>query len=262
MEDIKMKKVRHRHDEESDKDIHLDFDMFDFIYGLVSTVSAWEATLSPLDHPLAKFDKPHINQRHKFDANGNKIKVTDDTSNEHPRVVSDGINAIILHSDKEEHFDDIRKVCDIYKFEYEGPIKHTSLNFYWEWSFKIYVPMAGETYPMLIEDYFDDLGIALEDVMHQRWVTQYRSKAARLKKEADKEYNEKKLERMYKEAVTAAWRDGTIPLEVHYNNLTTSLINEGVTYKKNLLRQRFMAEFADDEYAEEESTVVVTELFA
>lgn len=259
MEDIKMTKVRHRYDEEDTRDTHLDFDMFDFIYSLVSTVSAWEASLSPLDHPLTKFDKPHINIRHKYDEMGNKIKVTDETSNEHPRVVGDGNNAIILYSDKEEHFDDIKKVCEIYKFQYEGPIRHTSLNYYWEWSFKIYVPMMGENYPMLIEDYFNDIGIALEDVMHQRWVVQYRSKMAKLQKEADKEYNEKKLEKLYNNAVVGAWRDGTVSLDTHYNNLIETLENEGVTYKKTLLRKKFMAEFADDAYEEKAS---VTELFA
>ena len=264
MEDIKamLDEETENEDVGCSRDRHLDFDMFDYIYSLVSTVDAWEASLSPLDHPLEKFDKPHINKRHKFDCFGNKIVATDETSIEHPRCVTDTHGEIVLYSDREEDFTDIKTVCEMYKFKYEGPTQHDAISYYWEWSFKIYVPMLGHNYPMLIEDYFDTLGIPLEKVMHKRWVGPYRTKTARLKKVADEHLNEVRLNTLYDKAVKVAWQRGDIPLTTHWENLMKDLQREGITYKKTLLKNKFMSEFEDDEFDEEPvEKLVVTELF-
>lgn len=247
-------------DVDETRDAHLDFDMFDYIYGLVSTVTAWEATLSPLDHPITKFDRPHINKRRKFDANGNKIKLTDVSSIEYPRVISDGNNSIILRSDEKEHFDDMIQICEMYKFEYEGPIQHTLESIYWEWELRIKVPTISPNYPELIEDYFNDLGIPLEKVMHKRWVTMYRSKMKRLQEDAEERLNTAKLEKHYRKAVTKVWRDSNINPDKVFKELIDALDKDRVKYGKISLKRRFESEFESDEYKAD--TLDVTDLFS
>jgi hypothetical protein len=172
-------------------------------------------------------------------------------------VVSDTNDTIVLHSDEEAHFDDIKEVCKLYGFKFEGPTRHTSISYYWEWSFKIYIPMASENYPMMIEDYFNNLNIPLEDVMHERWVTKYRNKIAKIQKESNEALNELKFNRIYDKAVKYAWQRGDISLNEHYARLVDELTSEGVTYKKTLLRNKFMNEFAEDEYEDKAEVVAL-----
>lgn len=237
--------------EDETKDRHLDFDMFDYLYGLVCYVDSASKVLSPLGHPIQKFDKPHRNKRRNIDENGNRIIPNDETSMEHPRVCVDGHNKIILSSDEKEHFDDVLAVCDMYQIKHSEPVRHTAECYYWEWSVELFVPMISDKYPMMLEDYFSSIGVSIDKVMPEWWCKAYRSKIQRLNDEAEEMLNELRLEKTYKDAVTRCWQRGDISVEAHLTKLLETLDELGITYKKNVLRQRFLSVFANDEFEEQ-----------
>lgn len=223
-----------------DSRVNYDMDMFDFVYSAVSTVDSYERIRNPFDHKLFKFDKP--------------VRGKDSDSSEmlNPRVFSDGGN-ITVCSDNLEDFNDILAICEMYKIKNSSPREMPQPTYYWKYHLTIEIPVLSDGYPMLVEDYFSDIGFTLREVMCDLFCDGYEAHQRRLKKEQDEHLAEVAFKRIYDNAVTYAWQRGDIPLAEHFSNLIQKLTDNGVPFKKTLLRNKFMSEFADDDGDDEEA---------
>ena len=223
--------------EDDDEDDYLDYDMFDFIYGLVT--DCWPKPINPLGHRIRKF---------MYIGSDDYLKTND--PNNRSQVATTG-NSIEVYANTADDFNDIKSICDMYGFSYEGPMAKRSKVSHWNFTFKIHIPLASSGYPEMVEDYFEGIGKTLEDVMPADFCKQYRKRQAKIEAEANKLLNEKEVERVVNHAIMMAARDND-PLDVHLNKLFATLTDAGLTYQKSKIKKLFLDAFADDE--EEEFT--------
>ena len=156
--------------EQTDEDFFLDYDMYDFIYGLF---------VSNAEYPPKIPRQLYTGRVNKFLGQGSDSYAIDPTNEEGsgikgiPQVGTDGDN-VVLYSDKKEDFDSVIKVCDLFKLKYKGPDEKSSSYSRWKWSIKIITPTTAPGYPEMLEDYMDTLGLTIEDVMSKDFAKNYR----------------------------------------------------------------------------------------
>ncbi len=225
-------------DEEDD---YLDYDMFDFIYGLVT--DCWPKPINPLGGRLRKF--MYIGSD-KYIDNPNTVEKTDG----HSQVATSG-DSIEVYANNVEDFNDIKAICDLYKFKYTGPTAKRSSARHWNFTFNIQVPCETSGYPMMVEDYFEDLNMTLEDVMPADFCKQYRKRQELIEKEALKLIAERDVEKIVASAIIDAARDSE-PLDVHLKKLYADLDAAGLKYQKSKIKKKFLDAFADEEEEEVE----------
>lgn len=239
-EDVSAVKVDGRSNrtvEENDKDDYLDYDMFDFIYGMF-VAETWPAPKNPLPTRIRKFR--FTGDDDYLDTNTNK-----GTS----QVGTEDGNSIVLYADTVADFDTTRQICDLYELEYEGPTPRRNPLNRWAFSFKIYVPMVNNDYPMMVEDYFESINKTLDDVMPPAWVKTYRKLTAkdntRAAQELDAKTNAARVEKIYeKHRLRAA--NSNEPLRIFIADMFDEMESEGLKFKKSELKKRFEAFFEDD----------------
>ena len=249
--------------DEDDEDDYLDYDMFDFIYGLVT--DCWPKPINPLGGRLRKF--LYIGSD-KYMENPN----SDEKSDTHSQVASNG-DTIEVYANDVKDFEGIRQICDLYKFTYSGPTAKRSKTRHWNFSFSIKVPCEMSGYPMMVEDYFEDLGMTMEDVMPADFCKQYRKRQARIAAEAEKliAKREKEKARQAKDAAAAktaedvdalvnkaimnAARNGDEPIEKFLKELYSELDANGYKYSKQKIKKAFYDAFADEEEDVEEGSI-------
>lgn len=222
--------------DDDDEDEYLDYDMFDFIYGLVT--DCWPKPLNPLNHRMRKF--MYIGSDKYSDSE------TDDSSDGHNQVASWG-DTIQVYANTPEDFKDIQEVCELYKFSYDGPTPKRNKSTYWNYSFTINVPCVSSGYPYMVEEYFETLGMTMEDVMPADFCKQYRKRQATVEKEARKYINQAEVDKLIDKAITVAAQDNTDPLEAHLKRLYADLDAAGLTYQKSKVKKTFMDAFDDPE---------------
>lgn len=233
--------------DDDEDDPYFDYTMQDFVTSLANYSGSGSATANPLER-------------------GKKYKrFSLDTKKGIPQITTDrfGNGDIHLGSDDVKDFDDIMAILDIYKIKYTGPVKTPGQD--WDYHLYIDVPKTAPGYPMLMVDYFEDIGIDPGSVMSDvKWGDRYRRAQAKLAKNADieldrlkrqrakdraasdKQGNENRLKSIYDDAVTTAWRRGDIDLDTHFSNMLSTLDAEGIRYSKIKLKKQFMDEFEDD----------------
>lgn len=227
-------------DVREDEDHYLDFDMFNYVYSLVCTIDDYSVVLNPTNKKFKKFDS---------EKEGNR------------RIFTKGNSSIFLESTDSNDFDVVMEICDLYKIKHSEiiPCKSYNGDYY---QLIIYVPEISPSYPMLIEDYFNSIGVPLEDVMPKKWIFHYRSKMAKIENESNKALKEIEAEKIYQQHVTEAWRRGDIELSDHFQSLVEELKAKDLPYKRTTMRKRFFAEFEDiDEDVDEEPQLKEVELF-
>lgn len=217
---------------EDEEDPYINYDMFDFIYGLVT--DSWPKPLNPLNHRLRKF--LYIGSD-KYKENPNSTE----TSDGHAQVATSG-DSIEVYSSDIEAFNDIIEICKLYRFKYDGPTEKRSKSSHWTYSFRIHVPLSGPGYPEMVEDYFNKIGKKLEDVMPSDFCKQYRKRLAKLNEPAN-------IEIILHNAILKAAQDKE-PLESHLNQLYADLDAAKVTYSKTKIRKRFLDAFDDSDLEE------------
>ena len=235
----------HKVYDEDDEDDYLDYDMFDFIYGLVT--DCWPKPLNPLGGRLRKF--MYIGSD-KYMENPDRAENSDG----HSQVASSG-DTIEVYANETKDFDDIKKICDMYKFKYVGPTAKRSKNSHWNFSFNIKVPCEHSGYPMMVIDYFEDLGMTLEDVMPADFCKQYRKRQAKIDAEVDKRLAEREVEKLVNKAIMNAARNGDDPLDKWLKQLYADLDAAGLKYSKQKIKKTFYDAFADDEEDVEEGLI-------
>lgn len=225
--------------DDDDEDEYLDYDMFDFVYGLVT--DCWPKPINPLGHKMRKF--MYIGSDKYMDS---ADADTRDSSDGHAQVASFG-DSIEVYSNNPADFKDIEEICKLYKFGCSGPHRRRSKSTYWEFSFKINVPCVSSGYPYMVEEYFETIGKTLEDVMPADFCKQYRKRQARVEAEAKKYINQAEVDKMIDKAITAAAQDNTEPLDAHLKRLYADLDAAGLTYQKSKVKKVFMDAFDDGE---------------
>jgi len=229
--------------DDDDEDEYLDYDMFDFVYGLVT--DCWPKPLNPLGHKMRKF--MYIGSDKYMDS---PDADTRDSSDGHAQVASYG-DSIEVYSNNPADFKDIEDVCKLYKLSYSGPHRRRSKSTYWEYSFRVNVPCVSSGYPYMVEEYFETLGMTMEDVMPADFCKQYRKRQATVEKEAKKYINQAEVDKLIDKAITAAAQDNTEPLEAHLKRLYVDLDAAGLTYQKSKVKKTFMDAFDDPEEDDE-----------
>lgn len=229
--------------DDDDEDEYLDYDMFDFVYGLVT--DCWPKPLNPLGHKMRKF--MYIGSDKYMDSDDADTR---DASDGHAQVASFG-DSIEVYSNNPADFKDIEEVCKLYKLSCSGPHRRRSKSTYWEFSFRVNVPCVSSGYPYMVEEYFETIGKTLEDVMPADFCKQYRKRQARVEAEAKKYINQADVNKMIDKAITAAAQDNTEPLEVHLKRLYADLDAAGLTYQKSKVKKTFMDAFDDGDEEDE-----------
>ena len=232
--------------DEDDYDNLLDFDMFEFIHKLC----VYDVSMNATSNPLA--DKKKKYNRFANSAEG-----------DYSQIATDRDGNIVLGANETSYFEDIMEILDRYQIDYIGPVATPNADY--KFHLTIDVPKLAPNYPMLVGDYFEDIGINPNEVMYDgTWGDRYKKALDKINKENDKELQKRERQRrvdgkedttylrIFKDAVTFAYQRGDISLEDHLKSLYTKLDDAGVRYSKVAVKKKFMDEFEDDEFEDEE----------
>lgn len=225
-----------------DDDRYVEFDMFDFIYSLFSSET------DSLIRPLKALSNSKGRGRRKADDTSSAFMYqgSDDYVDETgekgvegvAQISTDTDGNVVLYQDTVESFNKVIDLCDEYGFEYEGPTPKKAPWVRWNFSFKVIVPTYADGYPMDVEDYFEQRGIPMEEVMPPEFI-----------KGRTKDYNklntEVEVEFIYKKHRDRAGSSND-PLEGFIKDMFKELDSKGLKYDRKALKDRFLAEFNDD----------------
>lgn len=140
----------------SDDEDFENYDMFVFITNLFTRdhKEIYKRPLNPLGRPHKHFDY---------------VPKDEDRSAPSPVSATPEGN-ILITTVKKEDFADVEAICD--KYQFDCSIKPNGKY----WTCEIEVPSYSPGYPMLVEDYFEDLGMSVDDVMPS-WYSKQMAKA-------------------------------------------------------------------------------------
>ena len=226
--------------DEDDEDPYLDYDMFDFVYGIVT--DDWPKPKNPLGRPMRKFMHAGSDDYLKTNSNVGTSQVSTDMDGN-----------VVIYADTAADFDDVAEVCDYYGIQHEQPKERRSANSRWKFSFKIFVPQTNG-YPVMAEDYFADKGLSLSDVIEDHkvgsgktanWGATYEKNAAKDRKQASDSVNDALVNEIFTKYVRKAGNSND-PLEGFIRDMFAEMSEKGLTYSKVKLKKSFMDEFDDD----------------
>lgn len=221
-----------------DADRYVEFDMFDFIYSLFSSET------DSLIRPLKAFSNSKKRDKDApsafmYQGSDDYIDETGEKGIEGSSQVSTDIDGnVVLYQDKISDFDKVIELCDEYGFSYKGPTPKKAPWIRWNYSFKIIVPTYADGYPMDVDDYFEQRGIPMEEVMPPEFI---KGRTKDYKKMND----EVEVEVIFKKFVRLAGNSND-PLEGFIKDMFKELNDSGVKYDRKALKDRFLAEFNDD----------------
>lgn len=177
------------------QDNYLDFDMFDFVSNLFTDTDSAATPRVPKDLQYVTFmkgglpyKKPQKFKKFEYVARGGfdiapKFNNDDETPDEYTyendgagqfSVTTDG--NIVLYANKVEDFEQALRIADYYKLRHTQPVRSRSNMSKWGYSVTVYVPMIAPGYPMMVEDYLEDIDMSIETVMPTAWVSTYRDR--------------------------------------------------------------------------------------
>lgn len=241
---VKEAKTRRTEDE---ADRYTEYDMYDFIYSLFSSES--DSLVRPLkalsniktSRGRKKKDDKDDNDKPSFMYQG-----SDDYNDETgdggvkgvSQISSDPDGNVVLYKDSKQAFDAVIALCDEYKFKYDGPREKRAPWVRWNYSMIIFVPVSAAGYPMEVEDYFESIGIPIEDVMPKEFIN---GRTRDYKRLNDETVVEVTLSKYIRKA-----GNSNDPLEGFLKDMFKELNSAGVKYDKQSLKKRFLDEFQDD----------------
>ena len=226
--------------DEDDYDNLLDFDMFEFIHKLCVYDISMNATANPLTG------------KKKYNRFGNT------SEGGYSQITADRNGNIVLGADEEAYFGDIMSILDKYQIDYIGPVATPNADF--KFHLTVDVPKLAPNYPMLVGDYFEDIGINPNEVMYDgTWGDRYKKALDKINKSNEKELakrqrdrradapkNDSRVKTLFDKAVTYAYQRGDISVEDHLIQLYATLDGEGLRYSKTTLKKNFLAAVEDD----------------
>lgn len=227
--------------DDDDEDEYLDYDMYNFIYGIVT--DSWPKPKNPLDHPIRKFQ--YTGEDDYLKTNENKGV---------PQVSTDVDGNIVVYADTADAFDDVRAVCKHYHINCKPVRPRGSKSSRWAFSMTIEVPLSSDGYPMMAEDFFAQYDLELADVIEDHkvgggksanWGKTYQKRVNKDRTELDTIRNNTEVEKIYKKVFNkAAWSND--PLDKFIKEMFAELDAAGLKYSKQTLKKRFLKEFEDD----------------
>lgn len=224
--------------DDSDEDEYLDYDMFDFVYGIVT--DDWPRPKNPLGRPIRKFQHTESDDYLKTNSPTGMSQVATDVNGN-----------VVVSANEVNAFDDVKAVCDYYHIRYGEVSPRKSRDSHWAFNFTIYVPQTSDGYPVMVEDFFSHYGLTMEDVIADHkvgkgkvanWGKTYDSKVT---KDRNKDLNEFEVQRVFDEYVRKA-ANSNDPLSDFIRDMFATMDDRGLTYSANKLRKQFMNEFEDD----------------
>ena len=134
-----------------DEEDFWDYDMFTFINNLFTRdhKETYKRPLNPLGRP-----HKHFEYYARTDGEPSPMGVDVDGN-------------ITIGADNIKDFDDLKEICDKYKFKYSIT---EPTNSKLKYSAKIIVPKTKSGTPLDIQDYFESIGIPIEDVMPEWYI--------------------------------------------------------------------------------------------
>lgn len=136
-----------------------DYDMFTFIMNLFTRdLKDHQRPLNPLGRKYKHFE--YLSQE-------------EDPEKANPQVSTDMNDNIVLYSNNAKDFDDVIEICNKYKFENSGVRAAKSTASKYSYSLTIVVPKYKNGYPMDIAEYFEGIGMTIEDVMPKWYLNLY-----------------------------------------------------------------------------------------
>ena len=225
-----------------DDDRYVEFDMFDFIYSLFSSET------DSLIRPIKALSNTKGRGRKKAGDTGSSFMYqgSDDYIDETREKGAEGIAQIstdsdgnvVLYQDNISNFDPVIALCDEYGFTYEGPTPKKAPWVRWNFSFKVIVPTYADGYPMDVDDYFEQRGIPMEEVMPSEFI---KGRTKDYKKMNDEVLIDVTFDKFVKMAANS-----NDPLDVFIKQMFNELDSEGAKYDRKSLKDRFLNEFNDD----------------
>ena len=213
--------------DDDDTDYHLDYDMYDFLYALFRGLegNANRNPKNPLGHTIHTFSPTS--------EDNNTKGVAHETNAPQIGVMFGNPYIITLSAHSEEDFRDAITLCDMYKIAYRGPEARKNSENYWEYSMMVEVPMAAENYPMLLEDYFETIGLTVEDVMTPEFAKTYRNKLRRLNRDMEVYSEELVRKKIVDKYIAISYQNGDKDPEDFIPDLIKELKEVGVSAKKS-----------------------------
>lgn len=227
--------------DESDEDEYLDYDMFDFVYGLVT--DDWPRPKNPLGRPMRKFQHTeqdsYVQGKHHTGIS---------------QVATDSNGNVVVYANEVEAFDDVKEVCDYYHIKYDEVKPKMNKDSHWNFHLTIYVPTSADNYPVMVQDFFADYGLSMNDVIEDHkvgggksanWGTTYDKRVDKDHDETIKYLNDKRVEEIYTKYRNRAGSSND-PLEEFIKDMFAELTEKNLKFSKIALKKRFLAEFEDD----------------
>lgn len=228
--------------DESDEDIYLDYDMFDFVYGLVT--EDWPRPKNPLGRRMRKFQHTDSDDYAKSnEMTGMSQVATDPNGN------------VVIYANTADAFNDVREACDYYHLTYSDVRPKMNKDSHWAFNMTINVPMTSDGYPVMVEDFFAEYGWSLSDVIEDHkvgggksanWGKTYEKNAAKDRADATKYVNDRAVEDIFDKFVNKAAVNGDIDLDVFIKEMFAELDSKNLSYSKVSLKRRFISEFEDN----------------
>ena len=228
--------------DDSDEDDYLDYDMFDFAYGLVT--DDWPRPKNILGRRIRKFQHTDSDDY---------IKTNEPTGMS--QVGTDMVGNVVVYSNDPDAFDDVKQMCDYYHLTYSNVRPSSNKNSHWAYNFTINVPMTGAGYPVMAEDFFAQFGWTLEDVIESNktgggksanWGTTYAKRAEKDRSQTSTYVNDRAVDAVYDKYVRLASTNGDMPLDGFINDMLTELKGKNLKYSAAKLKKKFLDEFNDD----------------
>lgn len=224
-----------------DDDEYLDYDMFDFVYGLVT--DDWPRPRNPLNRRMRKFQHTESDDY---------IKTNEPTGMS--QVATDSRGNVVVYANTVDAFNDIREACDYYHLEYSDVSPRKNKDSHWAFNMTIYVPATADGYPVMVEDFFADYGWSLTDVIEDQkvgggkstnWGATYNKRVDKDRADSTKYVNERAVDNIFDKFVLRA-ANSNDPLDIFIKEMFDELNKKNLTYSKVALKKRFLAEFQDD----------------
>lgn len=227
--------------DDSEEDEYLDYDMFDFVYGIAT--DDWPKPKNPLGRRMRKFQ--HTDSDDYMNAN---------EPTGMSQVAGDIDGNVVVYANDTNAFSDVREVCQYYHIECDPVQPRKSKDSHWAFNMKIHVPMTTDGYPMMVEDFFEQYGLTLSDVIEDHkvgggktanWGSTYEKRADKDRKEIEVYANDKEVEDTFDKYVKKAGNSND-PLEGFIKDMFAELQEKGLNFSKVKLKKRFLDEFNDD----------------
>ena len=221
-----------------DDDRYVEFDMFDFIYSLFSSeTDSLIRPLKALSNNKGRGRKKAGDTGSSFMYQGSDDYIDETGAEGIAQISTDSDGNIVLYQDNISNFDPVIALCDEYGFRYEGPTPKKAPWVRWNFSFKIFVPTYSDGYPMEVEDYFEQRGIAIEDVMPPEFI---KGRARDYKKLNDEVLIDTTFDKFLKRA-----ENSNDSLEIFIKQMFNELDSRGAKYDRKSLKDKFLNEFND-----------------